>query len=292
MKPTLLLLDLVLPGTFSYSQVNYPLVAPSKSWSILNEDPNSDQTTTTAYKFEGDTIIAGRHYYNTFQSYMDSSFANWMQEEGLFIREEQNGDVYRLINTAEMKIYDFGQGAADSAYTGITIAGQDLYATVSTADSVLIEGTLRKRIIFDSSFNEFWIEGIGSSTHVLYPFGNITSTLLTSLLCVKDSNVVIYQDLRFQSCYIYIVGIDHSVNRENLFQIFPNPMDQKSRIQIRPVVNVTAGLQIINCLGQIVRTITFTGDKFVIERDGLDPGLYTVQLTTSAGSWVKRLIIE
>ncbi|MFH1159416.1 MAG: T9SS type A sorting domain-containing protein [bacterium] len=291
MKQKSFILAFLLCSCIVYSQVNYPLITPDKIWSIVDQDPHGGATITTAYKFENDTIFNGESYYLVYECYLDSTLSNWSIYQNCFIREDTLGNVYKLVNNVELMIYGFSLEVGDSVFTGRQIAGQDVYAEVDTVDYVLINGDLRKRIVFDAYFYEIWIEGIVSLTHILFPFSRLT-TFYFDLLCVNDSGNIIYQNAQFEDCYVYIVGITERDNHILKVKISPNPLKDQSIVEIEDPDPGKRQIHLVNSLGKIMRTITFYGNKCMVKKDGLSPGLYLVKLTSSNSYHCTRLIVE
>ena len=275
----------------SYSQSSYPLISPDKFWSIIDQDPHGGATTTTAYKFENDTVINGKEYLKVYECYFDSTFSIWAIYQNCFIREDSTGNVFRLLNNDSLQIYDFNLQVGDSTFTGVQIAGQDIYATVDTVDSILVNGNYRKRIVFDPYFQETWVEGIGSLTHILYPFSRL-STSHFDLSCVKESGITIYQNSLFEDCYIYVVGINDRFTKSGTLKITPNPIKDQAIIEIKNSNKSNFLLQVINTSGKIVRSYTFHGNKYVFLRDGLASGLYIVKITSDCSNHYAKLIVE
>jgi hypothetical protein len=292
MKAQFVLFSFLLSVSISYSQSNYPLIEAGKVWSVANFDPNNGPTTTTSYKFENDTLINGKNYYLTYDCYLDSTLSNWGIYDNIFVREDSLGNVYRLINNTEQLLYNFNMEVGDSIFTGYQIGFQDVYASVDSVDSVLINGNLRKRIIFDSYFNEIWIEGIGSLTHILYPFSKSMSTLWYDLLCVILGGSTVYQNSQFEDCYLYVVGNYDKDNIKLHIKIIPNPLHDRSVVNFLNSSNEIWQMEIVNVTGEIKRSQTITGNQIEIVRHELPPGMYLLRLTSEKDSYIEKLIVE
>ena len=288
MKKLFIIFAFLLYGSFGHPQVNFPLIVSDRTWSIVEHDPHGGATTTTAYKFENDTIINGKSYYLVYECYLDSTLTIWSLFQNCFVREDSLGNFYKLVNATEEQLYDFSLEVGDSIFTGYQIAGHDVYARVDTVDFIMINQEFRKRIVFDPYFQETWIEGIGSLTHILFPFSSGLSTLSFELLCVSDSGNIIYQNGEYQDCYVYIVGDNELTKVITKVKIYPNPASTHITIESSP----SSQLSILNLNGQELMKQTSTEPKTVIEISSLPNGVYFVRVTgdkaVNVGMFVKQ----
>ncbi len=211
----LLLTAVIMCAVFSIkSQTYYPFISDNKIWSIVNGNGWYGYATDFT-KLDGDTVIDGKDYKFIYHCY-EPSMMNWDKDEYSFIREDiDNKRVYTYNDSSEVLLYDFSLMPGDSFYTGTPdyeTGGDSLYAFVKTVDSVLIHGVYRKRIIFDTLFNdgvfnEVWIEGLGSLTAPFAPFVNLINYSIVNgpwsyLICVKENDNMIYQNSNQGSCYV------------------------------------------------------------------------------------------
>jgi len=74
---------------------------------------------------------------------------------------------------------------------------------------------------------------------------------------------------------------------------YPNPASEKLTIEVDSYGNQTLLLNLISLNGTIVRQLSLTGQSRVsFDLNGLENGLYLLQLTGNDGSVSKRIIIS
>jgi hypothetical protein len=81
-------------------------------------------------------------------------------------------------------------------------------------------------------------------------------------------------------------------NSQVAFSLFPNPTTSELNIQFNQATANNASIEIINGLGQIVKTETANGPTKKIELAGLSAGFYYVRVTNGKASRVEKLVIE
>jgi len=276
---------------FITAQVSFPVVDTGKIWSIV-EGNYHDGLTTTAYKFENDTTLNGLLYYQVYECYLDSTLLHWNLTYGFFVREDSLGNVYNYDSSGDFLLYTFNLEPGDSIFTGYQIGGHDYYAFVDTVDSVLINGDLRKRIVFGGWLQETWLEGIGSIHHILYPFSQLYTNEWLNLLCVHEDGILIYQNEEWNDCYVYVVGIANINQINKNIKISPNPVTDQSKVEM-PCLGIQQNrLQIINVEGEIVRTVYFTGPVCRISKEGLPAGIYFLSVVSERNIFSSKFLIQ
>ena len=85
-------------------------------------------------------------------------------------------------------------------------------------------------------------------------------------------------------------GISGSAMNQNI-EIYPNPASGSFSLVLPSGVN-TAELSISNILGQTSLFRQVTTNNSNISTGGLAPGVYTIRVKSTQGSWSKRLVIE
>ncbi|MCX6285151.1 MAG: T9SS type A sorting domain-containing protein [Bacteroidetes bacterium] len=76
----------------------------------------------------------------------------------------------------------------------------------------------------------------------------------------------------------------------DLITVYPDPFDISTTIQFQKDLE-NADLRIYNIWGQVVKTINFTGDRIVLERNNLPSGIYFLQVQTGFKVIMKSKII-
>lgn len=84
------------------------------------------------------------------------------------------------------------------------------------------------------------------------------------------------------------VGISEHSDEKPI--IAPNPFDSQTTIFFNKEYH-NAVLRITDILGKELKAIKFNGKKLILEKDGLVPGVYSVQITTEEGYFITEKII-
>lgn len=98
----------------------------------------------------------------------------------------------------------------------------------------------------------------------------------------------------FSSFFCNIIGIS-PVDHENLFSIFPNPVQDEIHITLNDEdLRRNATLQIFNCLGQCVYSSelksTGSGTDIKLSLDGWSRGVYLLKIATGGKSFAEKFI--
>lgn len=75
-------------------------------------------------------------------------------------------------------------------------------------------------------------------------------------------------------------------------KVFPNPAGDFFNIKIDNLKFTAINFALFNALGQKIRTLKITDAEFVIERDGLPAGVYTLILSKDTESRTKKIIFK
>lgn len=228
--------------TLCYSQQSYfPLVESNKLWyEIWTGHPSSQ---SNVFKCEGDTIINSTLYNFVYISFIDYPF-NWFKWG--YIREDENHKVYfsriypnNPTSFDERLLYDFNAKVDDELTIhafGFESNPTSFQITITSIDSVLVDGIYRKRTKFNRGFYQlsYWIEGLGCVSGLLNPGGEfIWACPAPWLSCVKLDGEIIFPDGFNGSCWV--VGVPEEKEYLQYFQIYPNPA--KEIIVVSPVNN-------------------------------------------------------
>lgn len=268
------------------AQTYFPFATENKIWGEITFLWTS--VSTTYYKLQGDTIINNKSYKVIYSS-RDSLMQYWTKDNS-FIRVDSIKKVYQYDSEAEKLIYDFSLQLGDS----IEVGSQGFYAKVDSTDSILINGQYRKRIIFDPWFNEFWIEGIGSSSSPFNPFVNkFVSDISFELLCVKDNDTLLYQNPIHDNCYWGFIDGVHEIDNQKDYKIiiYPMPIHTSATI-INENTSKPWTAKIINNLGQVIANYFVRDNSFIFSTEDINPGLYFLIVISDNRIITNKIIIE
>jgi hypothetical protein len=192
--------------------VSMLLIQEDAIWSVSHQK----------FTFLGDTMINDLNYKKL---YYHDSIPDFTPEKLKYVAaiREANEDskvwmIFRNTDTEKL-LYDFSLLPGDKSlittlYLFFDYEWSDSFVEqeieILSVDEVLIDGELRKKLVLKSKFteweNEYWIEGIGSSSGVVYP-GNSFSIFgiadfgYPNLLCFAINDILIFQNEFYESCF-------------------------------------------------------------------------------------------
>jgi hypothetical protein len=161
------------------------------------------------------------------------------------------------------------------------------------------------------SASYYWDFGDGTTSNLPAPSHNYGKDSLYNV-CMK-----VYASSGDSCEYCHIIGKDGSgnvirnrgftlnVEKENLtsvssikvsdytvINIYPNPFGDKASVEFgQPQVNTI--VSIINTIGEVVQTRHVMGSQLIIEREGLDSGVYFLRIMDSLGNkTIKKAVIQ
>lgn len=179
--------------------------------------------------------------------------------------------------TGEVLLYDFNLNIGDPLPESIINPYIDNY--VSAIDSVLIGINYHKRYWISKPGGPLnytsLMEGIGGDmgllTQLTPPFEEITS-----LMCVTIDGIPVYPDT---ATLCETVTEVQSVAEKPIFWLAPNPFSTSSTLRINLVLEKVE-LRIYNSLGKKIKEIKNISEQDItIQRDGLEEGIYFLQLS-------------
>jgi len=239
------------------------------------------------YYFDGDTIIDGSLHkklfrspvliirqgggtpcyvwpWATFSGYMGAIRDDSVSNKSFFVFPDQNNDTL---------LFDYNLAVGD------TIKGYlsaNCTMKINSIDSAFVGTQSRKKWNFTTCNEDagYFIQGIGSNNGLIELL-NTQDFYLTHLICVKDSNMVLF-DTGFNSaigCQL-ITAIDESSIVVPMIDISPNPFFMQTTFKLdQPLKN--AVLTVYNTYGQEVKQIdNLTGPSIFFRQDNLQSGLY------------------
>jgi hypothetical protein len=74
--------------------------------------------------------------------------------------------------------------------------------------------------------------------------------------------------------------------------VYPNPFHTAAKINSTEISSYPAILKIYNTIGALVKEQTISGPGAVINREGLENGIYFIRVSSDEGEWVGKIIIE
>ena len=287
MKHLLLYLTIILSTKSVFGQnLNFP--DSNAIWSVYNEKYFVDGDSTY------NTIDYKKYYFTNDSIVTTGSFFALLREDTILKK------VFSIAsgNTQEHLLYDFSLSIDDTisvyplsfpSYSGPILIKVDLI------DSILIGSNYHKRLKIsgvnqNSNYNEYWIEGIGSTMGIFNCA--ITGTLFfhiyyPTLLCFEKDGVTSYSNPNFTDCYQnYPIGID-DISLQPKSLLFPNPATNLVFIKSD---NEIKSYKVESFVGQIIKQEKTNAKSFSIDISNYLDGVYLVTLTTDNGITVKKLI--
>jgi hypothetical protein len=85
---------------------------------------------------------------------------------------------------------------------------------------------------------------------------------------------------------VIIISSDNLINVENEFDVYPNPFDSKLAVDNANAVNI----EVFSAQGLSLKRIKGAGYKTIIDVSDLSAGIYFIQVTTTTGVAVKKVI--
>ena len=272
---------IVFNSVFLYGQ---DFLSDTKKWNDLYEffaTCNCSMHETHSYYLSGDSTIQGKEYKILYDStYSTNSYSDRIEvtKKG-FIRElKSNKEIFFIENgrSEETKIYDFDFDVDSSLTIG-------LYTyTVKSTDSVDISGIKRKIIYFSEDENNglSWISGIGANQGLFY-----FQFQMGLLLCVKDSNVLIYKDSGDYDCvfFDYVSSINES--ETNGIKVYPNPAENNLMITSKEVIE---NVEIYNLSGIMVMSFLPKNTELNVNIRNLKKGIYFARVNNKTIKFIKE----
>ena len=270
-----------------------PLVIQGNSWSEVNW--SWGWAWTNYYFLEGDTTIDDMLYTKVYLS-PDSTLQNDV-EYYCGIREDIiNKEVYCFFdsNMGEILLYRFGMDIGDSAMV-TSMACESIYMIVTDTDTITdLMGNERQRMLMDHWFDwydEYWIEGIGSSLGLLTA-GNFScvADFNQELLCFSNSNTLHYVNPLYGTCYITEVGLADYERASEAIRIIPNPVSGTSIVELESDENILE-VKVYDPNGHMITNLSSSDP--VIQRNQFSPGMFIIRVITENGKiYTSKFIVK
>mgnify|MGYP006284491749 CR=1 FL=1 len=282
----IILLFFLLSGTIPlHGQEYVPLLDTNKVWNTFEEyfshtkTHNHSRGATYPYYLERCEIDTTRFIIKKKLPGQVSAELGYLTEDTI-TRKVFYTDMY---GGEEMLLYDFNLVAGDSFY----------YSWVIEVDSIqLLDGTYRKRIVFDDGYNS-WIEGIGNSWGgLLWLEWDIKQNLpaYAILLCHYENDTLLYFDDRYGTCnYNYTQNNAETLEKSITPIIYPNPFSQKLSILLERVNGQRIDLIIKTLDGRQVFNATLNSENS-LDLSFLSKGIYLLVLTNRDFQYTTKII--
>lgn len=196
--------------------------------------------------------------------------------------------------TADTLLYDFNLSIGDTlppSYVNDTNSVTTACLNVvSSIDSVLVGGSYHKRfsisnLIDMSADTVFLIEGVGSTTGLLYLIGNQFERK-GELLCFSVNDSVLFPSSVI-SCASYNVGVGEINEPESYVSIFPNPTNGKFQIKTEAEIN---SIEVLDVFGR--RILYSESNQTEINISNFINGIYFVRMIDSDENRITKKIIK
>lgn len=284
----------ILLFTFSLQAQNYFLKNPQwRQNSGCRADGYCITTQEFVYYINGDSIIGNKSYKKLYkrgelkQGWIDytpsvncsahysfNDFHALVRQEGkkIYIKDKYN---------SEALLYDFDLNIGGTL--PITYNQRDSNLIVSDIDSIMIDSTYRKKIIFQNDYFDFIIEGVGH-------YGGFLEPLNVPLECGYDFycfslNDSVYVSSNYGPCN-FSVDIENIHENEKI-KIYPNPASNSIIIETG---NKGGIVNIYNSIGSAVLSNTEVNSKTEINIQSLKPGLYIIEYISNKKKIYKKFI--
>ncbi len=267
--------------SLSISTTAQSLVDTTKLWNVAYcySGPFGDDCETRSFKFQGDTTIGSYSFKKLYES-SDTTLTYWsllgaMRDSGL--------KVFYTDFVYDYLLYDFSANVGDTIEPIFFCSNN--YLVVDSVDSVLINGQLKRRLIFNFSncgYSEEWIEDIGSNhgpLNALLLWGDLPSDFGQDLLCYWKNDTVQWINPVYNDCYYVLTDIKEQ-NKLPSSTIYPNPFSEFAIVEVLDV-NSKWNWTLYNGLGLIVQKVDYIDDKkLILRKENLQSGLYIYQIRT------------
>jgi hypothetical protein len=292
MKKTLTIILISTCTLLTFGQGYYPLIEDNKTWNVLNIistggwPPLDTSYNTSSYYISGDSIINNIQYKKLYETNEEIP-VTW-NLRGL-IREDSAKRVWLRwpMNANEELLYDFSLSIGDSL---ILRNDTSIYYSVDSISIVNINGDTRNKYWIsqdDLSWQESWIEGIGSSKGITKSGMAKAVGGWSWLLCMSDTGQLVFINPNYNTCYLNSTAIKES--NKLLFQIFPNPT--KDKIVIENKENITIkSISILNVTGQIIKH--FDHRETHLDISNISSGVVFLRISTNKGDVIKKILVE
>ncbi len=258
-----------------------------------------------AYRFtkyaltDEDTVFNGETY-KKFYVYRSIEFdAATATYVGAF-RENSQGQVFYKGNAGlpggvDEMIYDFSLSVGDTFSGGSLNMNNSFYALeVTSIDTMNFNGIERRVFTIKptrakTQIAAVWIEGIGNSEGLFFPYHTNTADIWGNVRCYIHNDELLYTNYRHggSDCVTPLMGIGDVLSVNNSITLYPNPTNNEVSVSSESLIN---SIEIYNSLGQKVYTETINSKEKTIDISSLPSGVYVLGAKTDDGIMRKKII--
>jgi hypothetical protein len=229
---------------------------------------------------KGDTIIKGKTYAKIYYKLVNRNNSNYDYVGAL--RETPNKEIMHIEvqDTVEKLMYKFGLNIGDTLY--LPTRRDNKTIKVLAIDSVQIQGIFRKRYRMNTQTlgqKDYWIEGIGSTKGLFYPYRESELENSESLLCFETTEGIIFKHETIVS-QCFISSTDDKLTDENKVKVYPNPMQDKTIFEFS-IDKSSCDFELIDTSGKVVRKDKFEGKQYTFLRKDLPAGIYIYKISAA-----------
>jgi len=261
-----------------------PLVVQGNSWATVGWSWGWGWT--YYYFLDGDTVINNIPYTKVYLT-TDSTFQNDVSYHGGIREDSVNKEVYFYYNSnmGEIFLYKFGMNIGDTALVS-SMACDAIYMIVADVDTITdMMGIERRRMLMDhwyDWYDEYWIEGIGSSLGLLTA-GNFSciADYNQELLCFSNSGELYYMNPLYDTCFITEVGIAEQKRESGRIKIIPNPISGTSVIKFEGNEKIIE-INIYDSYGNVV--LKPSPANPAINKEHYNSGIFILKVRTENGN--------
>jgi len=308
-KYLLLTFVCILSSTNCIGQTYHPFPDSNAVWSVNLAcnfqivPPYGYDYLTTNYRLGlSDTLINSLTYHKLYMT--DSTFTIWSNCYYCAIREDSSKKIYfvPVDSTEEILLYDFNINNIGDTIIIDNIREHPPIVTKDTLVCLQIDTTTIGQNVrhvyyvknLSNTYQDWWIEGIGSYTGLFEPYKGHSFEAEQWLLCFRLNDTLIYHsnglNSFFTECYYFghnpPLGINEIINKPEVFLYFPNPATNKITIE----TNGKSEIEISNIAGQILKSIAASDNTTTIDISTFAKGMYFVKVKTENGIAVKKFI--
>ncbi len=265
-------------------------IEQGKQWNIINYKGFTPNFCTDLYSFRNDTIINGVEYLELFTKSDTVQSAVWISDN-VFMRENNQNQIFLLDDEEEIMMYDFNLIEGDSFF--VDYDGSECDLIVYQIDSIaMLNGELRKRIRLVRSDEPdpdqpwagyiVWIQGMGSTTSLTQYAGSCFVDSFYDLLCFYENEEILYTSPYTQGCFLTPVkDIENTIS----LRMYPNPVHDILHLETTSKVEQ---VNIYTLDGQLL----LSSHETSVSLGAIAPGLYLVRIETADGIALKKLFVE
>jgi len=287
----LLLFSVVLSYVRAQSFVPIP-ADPSSKWKVgfFNYDPPNTYDETRVYYLDGQFINNGNTYNRLLANGIRIFNGNPVPFSNMYvggIRTEEY-KVYFLSDQGLSLLYDFTLEPGDTLPESSLTSG---VVVVTSVDSIMINGTYRKRINIESPqygelHSHWYIEGIGHEKGIIEPMWELPG-MGWYFYCYQENGSTVFPE--GEECDLS-VGINNLASEAEKIQVTINPDNGLVRTVISDMAGETLRCFITSVSGQIICSkiinISSTYEEHIILKSSSSKGLNLIAFYNSKGKQV------